>query len=498
MLMLVQNTLDSQLLQRSLQLLAALLQADAAVEEERQQQQLPPLQLRVYESLLQAGLMNAVTTVLAPTVEVGNSSLMALISTAADGSDVWADVVYGAVALRGFPQQQQQDHSAANSGEGAAAAGGDGSWSEDEDEADMMDDEGDAAANSIQQRTLTLYRSEYVLEALLQLLLQLGSRAESAAAAVQKLPALPGFLVDVLAVSSFHQHQKVLEALLPVLVLFKEWVLPMLQPVQDRHMQQHMQQQQLAEVAPAEQQQQQQQQEEEERQTKGLALLACIAGTLQDCEAGAHTLDTLDAGWYLMALATHSMQVLQQHMQQQLQDQQQQQQLARQHVLIACPASCRFLDHLCTRLSRSTLPETAANYAAAVTQALTTCVAPILADDSLAPQVLYPLHVLYPQLAHQAREEQGIGEADDDQPQEPEPPGVAIHRMHTSILRACSKLSHMASRLQRPVRRSDVEEGQGESHTHVPPVSQPEQQQQQQQQLAAAGFEQAGGQQQQQ
>jgi hypothetical protein len=182
-----------------------------------------------------------------------------------------------------------------------------------------------AAAADAEEQAVQLYRSESVLEALLQLLLQLG-RQDSAAAALQQLPALPGFLIDVLAVSGCHQQQCVLEALMPVLVVFKERVLPVLQPGTGSHLLQHMQQkvaQQNHDDGSVEQRQQQRRQEEEQQAT-GLALLACVAGALQDCGAGAHDLEAMNAGWHLLALATHNMQLPPLH----LHLQQQQQQIA--------------------------------------------------------------------------------------------------------------------------------------------------------------------------
>jgi hypothetical protein len=405
--------------------------------------------MQQHETLLQAGVMSTVTILLGPTVNVGHQSLMSLVATAADGSDIWDDVVYGGAALHAFAEQHA--HTAAGS-VGGASSSDSGSWSEDEDEIDRINEDIEAAARTTAQITKELYTSDEVLEAVLKLLQQLCSRPESAAAALQQLPALPGFLIDILAVSSCHQQQRVLQALLPVLVVFKERVLPVLQPVTDSQLRRHLQQQPADEV-PAEkhQQQQQQQQYEAEQQSKGLAVLACIAGNLRDCGAGADSLRAKTAGWYLLAAATHNMLVLQQHLWRlQLQQQQQQQ---RRHAVIPRPASCRYLEHLCMRLSRSTVPDAATNDAAAATHALAACVAVMSSDASLRPQVLYPLHVLYPQLAYQELERLGLGEHADQQQQQPEPPGVAVQRMHNSIVQASASVRLLAQRVGGPLSR---------------------------------------------
>jgi hypothetical protein len=552
-LMLLQNTLHSQLLQRSLQLLTALLQADAELEElrvqqqqQQQQQQQPqqqqqeghqedaaqqqqqhvpqqqegqqqqpqqqPLQLQVFHTLLQAGLMSAVAALLAPTVAAGPPSLMALVTSAADGSDVWDDVVFGANAARRIPQQG--DNSAANAADSAVAAGG-GNWSSDEEEIELTAEELAAAAGSIEQRTAQLYRSPDVLEALLALLHELGSRPESAAASLQRLPALPGMLVHVLAWSSFRHQQQVVEALLPVMVLFRERLLPVIQPVQDQHLRLHMQQQAGGEAAAdqqqqqqqqeAQQQQQQQQEQEAQHQVNGLCLLACIADALQDCaDPGGGSLDAQNAGWYLLALATRNLQALQQHLQQQqlrvqpldLPDQLQQQRRRRRHAVIPSPGSCRCLEHLCARLSRSQVPDSAVEYACSAAQALAMCIVPLLADVSLLPPVppvqqqlqadnMQPQQEQQQEQAdnaepQQQQQQQEHDVEDDEQQQQQEVPKAAYQRMHKSITAAAASVSSLACKIRRPVRQVDVEEGEGENDADGL------QQQQQQQALQAA------------
>jgi hypothetical protein len=486
-LMLVQNTLHSQLLERSLQLLAALLQADELEQQQQQQQQQhqlarqqlqadelqqqqqqheqqqphmasqqqhvqeqqqQPQQQPMYERLIEAGLVTAVEALLSPTVEAGPASLEALITSAANGTDDWDGAVYG-----GNPAGSAAAEPA-NSAAGAAAAAGNGGWSD--DDIDMAVEGRAADVGDVEQRTRELYRSQNVLEMLLALLLQLGSCSESAAAALQQMPELPQVLLHVLVVSSSHRQQQVLEALLPVLVVFRDGVLPLMQPVTQRHLQLHMQQQQQefgGIAAPAEQQQRQQQEaEEQQQQITGLCLLACIAGTLQDGDTGPQVLDALDAGWYLLALATNNLRVLELHLQQQQlnvphQQQQQQeeeeelqlqqQQRDRRHALICNPASCKLLELLCTRLKRSPVPESAAAYVRATAHALATCVTAMLYEADRVPAGLQQQQAGDQQQQQQQQQQQGLC-------------SDALSRMQMSMLQAAAAVSALASKVCRP------------------------------------------------
>jgi hypothetical protein len=454
-LMLVQNTLHSQLLERSLQLLAALLPADDLQQQQARLQRPPEQQQQqrrrqpVYQLLMQAGLMTVVEAVLAPTAEVGPSALEALITSAANGPGVWDGAVYG--------ENPAGDGAAepANSAAGeeaAAAAAADGGWSE--DGADMTADETAADADNVEQRTRELYRSDVILEAVLAVLLQLGCLLESAAAALQQLPDLPELLLHVLAASSLHHKQRVLEALLPVMVVFRHGVLPRIQPVPDHYMLLHMQQQE--EVAdsdepPAEQQQQQPdlqqlEAEEEQQQVKGLCLLACIADALQDSHDRPESLDAQDAGWYLLAQATANVQTLEVYLQQQQQrryeqqqleqqnniNRQQQQQGGRRQAIILNPASCSFLQQICTRLTRSPAPTSAAAYVTATVHALATCVAQTLSEATHMPG--------RPEQQQQQQQQQGLL-------------GDPLERMQRSLVEAAAKvtlLTRMVRQLMPP------------------------------------------------
>jgi hypothetical protein len=504
-LLLVQNTLHSQLLERSLQLLAALLQADELQEQQEQQQQLLPAvageqqssssssrasaeqQLAgeqqkqpIYERLMQAGLITAVEAILAPTVEAGPTALEALIMSAANGRDSWDDAGSGENPAGNGAAEQP-----ANSAVGEAAAAEKGGWSDNDN--DMPAEQIAADAGNVEQRTRELYRSQDVLEMLLALLLQLGSCQESAAATLQQLPNLPQVLLHVLAASSSQRQQRVLEALLPVLVVFRDGVVPLMQPVLDSHLEQHMQQQQeIGEIsAPAEQQQQQQvggtaapaqlqqqqheqeeQQQLQQQQVKALCLLACIAGTLQDGEAGPQSLDALDAGWYLLALATHNLTVLDIHRQQQ--QELDLQLLYKWHALICTPASCRLLELLCTRLNRSPAPDTAAAYVRATAHALATCVTAMLfvVDRMPAGQE---------QQQQQQQREGGIQPGQqvvmDQQQQEQEADaqqqqqglrGSASRRMQAGMLQAAGAVSQLACKV-RQLGLPEGAEGLGEN-----------------------------------
>jgi hypothetical protein len=430
----VQNTLQSELLVHSLKLLTALLQADR-VQQQRLQEQAAEQQNAaeqqqqqpIYQCLMQAGLMTAVQMLLAPTVELGPAALEAMIIGASNGTDNWDDLLYGAAA----PQ---------NAAAAAAAAAADEAALEDE-EMDMTADEIAAESGDITQQRRELYASQPVLEALLALLLQLGRSAEPRAAALQQLPDLPEMLLHVLAASGAHHQQRVLESLLPVLVVFRGCVVALMQPVPDSHLNQHLAQQQetadnmmnnAGEQQLDQQQLQQQQEEERQQQVKGLCLLACIASALQNGEPGRERPDAHIAGWGLLAMATRNLQVLelhlQQRMQQQLHQQQQQVQLARQHAVIPSPASCRFLEHICTRLTRSPAPDAAAAFVGATVHVLVTCVVATLFDGNHAPPA--------PQ-----QEQQEVDHDQQQQQQEQMVAAAASQRMNMSILRAAGKVN---------------------------------------------------------
>lgn len=276
LLHIVSNTLHPLLLERSLQLLAALVAVDAestspdaAVvaasaagpagsasprsQQEGQQQQAAPTAgaVGVVQQLLLNGLPAALEAVLAP--------------AAAPGA-----------------QLQEKVLLQANSQAAATAAGeeaGGSSWS-DEDEGD----EGPAGADTAvaqQQDSPKVYQLAEVRSALLHCLSQLGQEDSSAEHFLHEFPALPQLLLQLVLACRVQDQHEVLELLLPVLVLYREGVLPLLRGTR----------------AVGD--------DPDKSYVLCLHCWVCIAECLSEC--GPDSLDAVDAAWFLLAsVALHA------------------------------------------------------------------------------------------------------------------------------------------------------------------------------------------------
>jgi hypothetical protein len=185
----------------------------------------------------------------------------------------------------------------------------------------------------------------------------------------------------------------------------------------------------------------------------------------------------LDAGWYLLALATNNLRVLELHLQQQQQQglhlqqqqqqelhlqQQQQQQLhlppppqqqrGRRHAVICNPASCKLLELLCTRLKRSPTPDSAAAYVRVTAHVLATCVTAMLYEADRVPAGLQQLpqqQQQQQQAGDQQQQQQQYAQAQQQQQQQGLR-GDAFSRMQMSILQAAAAVSALASKVCRP------------------------------------------------
>ncbi|KAF8066243.1 Serpine2 [Scenedesmus sp. PABB004] len=300
LLAIIDNTLHPLLLQRSLEAVAALLHAERAARMEQQpapeeQQERRPL----LERLLALGLAESLLGVLGPATS-------------------------GAPSRRG--------------------AGG-GGWDDDDDDEDGSDGAGGAASPSGAlgpSDHRQLYRDAAVLEALLGLLQELGTEPDDAALLAASAPSLPELLLELL--SALRGQQLLLELLLPVLVLFRAAIVPLLQQEDPPDGEQPD-----AAARPG------------AGERRGpLARVAAVAVATQDCAAD--SLDCLDACWFLCASA---LQRLWRAEPQRCAARGEHEADARQHsaAVAAATAACGELVSVGGCLWRAQLPDSAAGYA---------------------------------------------------------------------------------------------------------------------------------------
>lgn len=262
----VSNTLHPVLLERSLLLLAALLAAagdDTAAQEvqpaldeagaaagseadkQQQQQEQQEQELAgaaVFQQLLQHGLVEALQTVLGP--------------AAAPGAQLQEQLL------------QQQASTAAQANARAAPAGqaGGGGWSDDDSPSPRRQ----------RQHENSVFQQPGVLLALVGCLEQIAQQDGAADTLLQQMPGLPQQLLQLLLSCHAHDNFEVLVQLLPVLVLYRGGVLPLLLVG-------------------------------EGGRGAACCLLqwwVCVAQTLCDCGQAEDSLDAVDAAWYLLATAT--------------------------------------------------------------------------------------------------------------------------------------------------------------------------------------------------
>lgn len=262
----VSNTLHPLLLERSLLLLAALLgaafddtaahAAQAASDEaaaaagcggdkQQQQQELQeqePTDTTVFEQLLQHGLVEALQTVFVP--------------AAAPGAQLQERLL----------QPQASTAAQANSRAAQAGQAVGGGWS----------DEDSPSPRRQQQHANSVYQQPGVLLALVGCLEQITQQDGAADMLLQQMPGLPQQLLQLLLLCHAHDQFEVLVQLLPMLVLYRRGVLPLLLLV--------------GEVGTG--------------AACCLQCLVCIAQTLCDCGHAEDSLDAVDAAWYLLAAAT--------------------------------------------------------------------------------------------------------------------------------------------------------------------------------------------------
>jgi hypothetical protein len=304
LLHIVSNTLHPLLLERSLQLLAALIAVDeagtgadaaAAVASPAGPASPHPQQNGQQQQLLLNGLPAALEAVLAP--------------AAAPGARLQEQVLL------------QANSQAADASAGEKAGGS--SWSG-EDEGD----EGRAAADSAvgqQQDFPKVYQLAEVRSALLHCLSQLGQEDSSAEHVLHEFPALPELLLQLVLACRVQDQHEVLELLLPVLVLYRKGVLPLLRGTRA-----------VGELVG-------------DDPDKGYVLClhywVCIAECLSDC--GPDSLDAVDAAWFLLAsVAPHA-----QAVQECFRDSSSAQWVEQQ------------VQHMRTFLSNAVVPETSQQYA---------------------------------------------------------------------------------------------------------------------------------------
>jgi hypothetical protein len=177
-----------------------------------------------------------------------------------------------------------------------------GSWSEEDEQEAVSPSTAGGLPGSHLQHHAWVYQHTEVLLALVTCLQQLGEDKAAVKTVLTELPALPEQLLQLMLASRMRDQQDVLEQLLPVLVMFRQGVLPLLQ-APDR--------QNASSVAAG--QEQQHMQETEQQADEQLAIQehvevsavvclcywVCIAGVLCDC--GPESLDAIDAAWYLLA-----------------------------------------------------------------------------------------------------------------------------------------------------------------------------------------------------
>jgi hypothetical protein len=311
----VSNTLHPLLLERSLLLLAALLATacnDAAVEEaetasheaaaedgagkqqqQQQQQQQEPPSNAVFQQLLQHWLVEALDTVLVP--------------AAAPGAQLQEQLL--------LPQASTAAQ--ANSGAAAAAAAGQGSgggWS---------DDDSPSMHRQQQQHADSVCQQPGVLLALVGCLEQIGQQDAAADTLLQQMPALPQQLLQLMLSCHARDQFEVLVQLLPVLVLFRRGVLPLLMVGEGGG-------QGDTELC--------------------LQCWVCIAQTLCDCGQQEESLDAVDAAWYLLAAATR-------------------------HALDVTQGAQQMMQQLCRCVCEGYVPDSSRNYASATLRQLLVAVA---------------------------------------------------------------------------------------------------------------------------
>lgn len=222
----------------------------------------------------------------------------------------------GAVLQEQVLAQAQNAPTASSPAAAAAGGGGGGGWSDEEED----------AAVAAMPGCYKGYEQPDVRSALVLCLAQLGQQQDPVLDdLLQQLPALPVLLLHlVLACRAQDQHD-VLELLLPVLVLFRRCVLPLLRGTC---------------VQP-----------QQEPSTKAVLCLhywVCLADVLNDCGPDS-SLDAVDAAWFLLAaVAPHAQAVVQE--------------------LLAGGSSAqrawaeRQLERLCACLAGASIPESAQAY----------------------------------------------------------------------------------------------------------------------------------------
>lgn len=345
LMLLIQSTLNSQLLQRSLELVTALLHtsttsagdgADGAAED------------------------NASTA--------GSNDVSQHLWTAGLADALSAVLVNAAAAPAKLASHVAND----------TAAGG---WDDEPDTAAAAD------GNNIELIEQKLYRKPEVLEALVGVLEQVAMQPNGVDTAVQHLPELPQLLLQLLAACNAAGQQEVLELLLPVLVMFRAVLLPLLQ-------QQERPWPASRNDAGIRQQQQQEQEEEEQgiqhkQRQQGLQYMVCIAGVLQDCSSP-DSLDALDAGWYLCAAATRGLWQQQQQSASAAASRgaeaqhQQGTSAATSNSSTPTAVSCRLLEQFGKRLSLARVPETAVGYAEQCVRNIMQAIAAAVEEQSIA------------------------------------------------------------------------------------------------------------------
>jgi len=226
----------------------------------------------------------------------------------------------------------------------APTAGG-GGWS---DEEDVAAPAAVGANATVDQRSRQVYSQPQVLIAALSCLEQCGQQRWVMEEMQQHLQELPQLLLQLLLRCHHQAQQDVLEVLLPVLVTFRAGVLPLMRP-SGAEVREQTGAEQLNGSTEV--------QQLRERSVQCLELWVCVAAVLNDC--GPDSLDAMDAAWYLLAAAMLSAgDVLEQV-------------LLLQKTTVWAQER---LQHLCRCVSESTVPETSQGYSMQCLSSLTAAI----------------------------------------------------------------------------------------------------------------------------